>query len=538
MKRILETARLILREYTPDDLDGLYAILSDAETMQHYPKPYDEKGTMRWLTWNFDNYQKYGFGLWAIELKESGEFIGDCGITMQNIDGELLPEIGYHIRKDCWRRGYAKEAASAVRDWLFEHTDFDAVYSYMNYTNVASYSTAASVGMKRIKEYTDTQGMVCCVYRLLRSEWEPKLFELTNGQRKCFAIPIVEDDWRKVKVKPSPYDLYDTYAYLDGRRIVKVIQVSDQPGYEQYVEYGVDQMLSEDGMKILPKTEKGKPQNFTSANLVKKTPVGMGLSFHRGYISVINDTTDQCYYRSAYNGERSQTLDDLRAWVEDWCRNTAEGELADIDAFAKREKIHQKFKEGDFFRFRIKRNLYGYGRILVDYGKMRKDGIEFWDVFMGKPLCVAVYHIATEDADVKPEQQAHLQMLPSQMIMDNIFYYGECEVIGNLPIAPDEDNYTIHYGKSIDQRKLKFIYYQSGKTFAALENGKELYRGFEHIGIGWDLDVELPILQECIRQKSNAPYWSMIRTWCANEDLRNPKFQKELREIKEQMGVH
>ena len=55
MKRILETPRLILREYTPADFDDLYAILSDPETMRHYPRPYDEKGTMRWLSWSFDN---------------------------------------------------------------------------------------------------------------------------------------------------------------------------------------------------------------------------------------------------------------------------------------------------------------------------------------------------------------------------------------------------------------------------------------------------------------------------------------------------
>ena len=105
MKIIIETEHLILREYTLDDFDKLYEILSDAETMAHYPSPYDENGTMRWLNWSLDNYQKYGFGLWAIELKETGEFIGDCGLTMQNIDGEALPEIGYHIHKKHWRKG-------------------------------------------------------------------------------------------------------------------------------------------------------------------------------------------------------------------------------------------------------------------------------------------------------------------------------------------------------------------------------------------------------------------------------------------------
>ena len=171
MKQILETPRLVLREYTLDDFDGLYAILSDAETMKHYPRPYDEKGTMLWLNWSLDNYKRYGFGLWAIETKESGEFIGDCGITMQNIDGEELPEIGYHIHKKHWRQGYAKEAALAVKEWLFENTEFETVYSYMTATNVASYSTAASIGMQRIKEYFDTQsGAMHYVYAISRQE--------------------------------------------------------------------------------------------------------------------------------------------------------------------------------------------------------------------------------------------------------------------------------------------------------------------------------------------------------------------------------
>ena len=96
---VIETARLILREYTPEDFEALFEILSDAETMQHYPKPYDAEMTKRWIERNLQNYQKYGFGIWAVILKETGKLIGDCGITVQNIDGELLPEIGYHIHK-------------------------------------------------------------------------------------------------------------------------------------------------------------------------------------------------------------------------------------------------------------------------------------------------------------------------------------------------------------------------------------------------------------------------------------------------------
>lgn len=172
-KIILETERLILREYGQADFDALYSILSDPETMQYYPKPYDEKGVRRWLDWSLDNYRRYGFGLWAAEDKETGEFVGDCGLTMQQIDGESLPEVGYHIRKERWRQGLATEAARAVRDWAFAHTDFPCLYSYMNAQNLPSRRTAAANGMKLVKEfYDDKWGHHTAVYAITRKEWE------------------------------------------------------------------------------------------------------------------------------------------------------------------------------------------------------------------------------------------------------------------------------------------------------------------------------------------------------------------------------
>jgi len=73
---MIETERLLLRRYTMDDFEALYGLLSDPETMQHYSAPYDEAGTKRWITWNLDNYEKYGFGLWAVVLKETAAAIG------------------------------------------------------------------------------------------------------------------------------------------------------------------------------------------------------------------------------------------------------------------------------------------------------------------------------------------------------------------------------------------------------------------------------------------------------------------------------
>ena len=67
----------------------------------------------------------------------------------------MLPEVGYHINKNHWQKGYAKEAGKAVIDWGFKNTNFSALYSYMNAENVASFSTAASLGMIKVDEYYD-----------------------------------------------------------------------------------------------------------------------------------------------------------------------------------------------------------------------------------------------------------------------------------------------------------------------------------------------------------------------------------------------
>ena len=159
---------------TLEDQNDVRNVVADPETMKFYREEFLEKYAQRWITWNLENYQKYGFGLWAIILKETGEFIGDCGLTMQRIDGEILPEIGYHIHRNFWRQGYGKEAAKAVRDWAFNNTKFDCLYSYMTSDNVPSYSTAASIGMKKIKEYLpedDEEGMLS-VYAITKKEWE------------------------------------------------------------------------------------------------------------------------------------------------------------------------------------------------------------------------------------------------------------------------------------------------------------------------------------------------------------------------------
>ena len=172
MKLILETERLVLREMEDSDFDALKRVISDPETMKYYYKPYDDNGVRRWLNWCKSSYEKYGFGLWAVVLKETGEMIGDCGVSMQFIDDDWRPEIGYHLDKKYHRQGIGKEMTNSVKDYFFNHFDFDEVYSYMTKDNIPSYKTAEANGMTFLHFYTPKGGEECRVYRITRKEWE------------------------------------------------------------------------------------------------------------------------------------------------------------------------------------------------------------------------------------------------------------------------------------------------------------------------------------------------------------------------------
>lgn len=362
------------------------------------------------------------------------------------------------------------------------------------------------------------------------------LFELNNHQRACLGLTPVEPHWELIQLIPSPYDMDDSYAYVDGIHIRKMIRVSE----ESYQETSLQETLSEDGKFIQPKTDKGKPVKLTAANLEKRTPVGMSFSWLRDHIFVYNNTAQQGYYDSFSEGPELslKTMPDFLAWLDKWCADTTEDDIANVAAFAARPRVHQKYREGDFFRYRIDRRHWAYGRILFNYDRLRKEKVEFWDVFFGKPLVVAVYRIMTEEPLNDIEKLAGLPMLPSQLIMDNHFYYGEAEIIGNKPLTPKEEDYPIHYGKSKDSRE-KVLYLQCGRLCRKLPLGKPLFEwDFSHCGIGFNIEVRISVLKDCIRANSNLPFWEQPLLYWVKDDLRNPKLKTEREAVFKQFGLN
>jgi [ribosomal protein S5]-alanine N-acetyltransferase len=152
--RILETSRLILREFVPNDAEALARVLGDAETMRFYPMAFDRAAVESWIERNRQRYARDGHGLWAMILRESGDLIGDCGLTVQRIDGADEIEIGYHVQRDLWGQGLATEAARACRDYGFAQLPVERLISIIRPENLASRRVAEKIGMTVWKNAT------------------------------------------------------------------------------------------------------------------------------------------------------------------------------------------------------------------------------------------------------------------------------------------------------------------------------------------------------------------------------------------------
>lgn len=149
----LETERLLLRTMLPTDLDSLHLIFTDARVMAAFHHdPLTREQMEGWLQRNLDHQKEFGYGLFSVILKETGELIGDCGLEQMEDMGAA--ELGYDLRSDFWNRGYATEAASAVRDYAFHDLHLPQLISLIQVGNLASKRVAEKVGMTLVEEFT------------------------------------------------------------------------------------------------------------------------------------------------------------------------------------------------------------------------------------------------------------------------------------------------------------------------------------------------------------------------------------------------
>jgi RimJ/RimL family protein N-acetyltransferase len=146
----LETDRLLLREMSQDDLDFVATMLADPEVMRFYPKCYSREEAAGWIERQLGRYARDGHGLWLVLQRETGQPVGQVGLTLQQVNGVDEPEVGYLIHRPFWRRGLAAEAATATRDHAFNELGLPRVISLIRPENLPSQAVARRVGMQPV----------------------------------------------------------------------------------------------------------------------------------------------------------------------------------------------------------------------------------------------------------------------------------------------------------------------------------------------------------------------------------------------------
>ena len=365
------------------------------------------------------------------------------------------------------------------------------------------------------------------------------IFELTNEQRKYLGLIPVEEHWELVKFDNG------IYYYFEDDIIKKEIKVSKN----YYHEAELNEKTAENRTMILPKTKRGKIKKFNYTATQSFSPFGTYFTFSTNGVIIANYTTQRTYYSEIFSEKEKISLDDLKKWLDKWMKETTEEDLEEIEEFKNAKRKHCKFNEGDFFAFKINRREWCFGRILLDVSKLRKDenfkknknyGLAN---LMGKPLIIKVYHKISDNKNIDLKELSKCLALPSQAIMDNIFYYGEAIILGNLPLKPEENDMFISVSESISGIDKNIAYLQYGLIYREIPLSdyekliKELKIGAQTLrreGIGFVIDTYK--LKECIEAKSNSPFWEKYKKYNV-PDLKNPDHIELKRKIFKAFGL-
>ena len=365
------------------------------------------------------------------------------------------------------------------------------------------------------------------------------IFELTNEQRKYLGLIPVEEHWELVKFDNG------IYYYFEDDTIKKKISVSEN----HYSEAELNEKTAENRTMILPKTKRGKIKKFNYTATQSFSPFGTYFTFSTDGVIIANYTSQRTYYSEIFSEKEKISIDDLKKWLDKWMKETTEEDLKEIEEFKNAKRKHYKFNEGDFFAFKISRREWCFGRILMDVSKLRKDenfeknknyGLAH---LMGKPLIIKVYHKISDNKNIDLKELSKCLALPSQAIMDNIFYYGEAIILGNLPLKPEENDMFISVSESISGIDKNIAYLQYGLIYREIPLSdyekliKDLKIGAQTLrreGIGFVIDTYK--LKECIEAKSNSPFWEKYKKRNV-PDLKNPDYIELKRKIFKAFGL-
>lgn len=298
------------------------------------------------------------------------------------------------------------------------------------------------------------------------------MFELNNEQRAYFGLDAVQQSWERVefagdKFRPA------SVLYFEGDVIKKHVVSTD----ELYAEYGYDEATK--GREILlPKTAKGKETKLTPANFEKRTPLGVYLYADKYSLRIASFASQTTFYDSVWESGHGREMD-FRSEIERFIADLDSDHARKIEEFKKTGRKNIKFKSGDFFRFKLDRNRYGFGRVILDGHKLRKSGLlpEGHSMlgFMGKPVFIELFAYASQGEASAGELMSRPR-LPMDVMFDNAFFYGEFEIFAHEKVDASQLDFPMSFHVSPARTYLQwgFIEICSGEQSVMKAASREL----------------------------------------------------------------
>ncbi len=367
-------------------------------------------------------------------------------------------------------------------------------------------------------------------------------FELTNEQRKYFGLDPIESHWDKIMFNGDTYGL-ESILYFDKDTIKRhIVSTEKEYSENQYNE------LTKGRTILLPKTDKGKEKKLSASVLEQRQPKGVYLSISCGHLTIGNHNSQTTFYSSRWDSEQ-QSEKGVFEIINDFIKSSPANHFIEIEKYKNLKRLNKKFKSGDYFCFKLDRVNYGFGRILLDVNKIRKkkliDGFHGLGLLMGPPVIVELFAFKSRTKNIDMNTLDKQTKLPSDVMMDNLLFYGEYEIIGHREIKDEEFDFPISYGRSIDQRRVVFLQWglihkelpkETFNKYTYTDEIQSSQNPYGYYSIGFtphydNIDVLNSIENNGVFNFDN------VKHYAAKWDLRNPKNKEIKNEIFKIFGL-
>ncbi len=358
------------------------------------------------------------------------------------------------------------------------------------------------------------------------------IFQLNNEHRKCMGLQLCKSNYDIVDINDEVEGRKRIFKlYFDRNKLVKVddIWISNECIY--FVEKDVDCDTINNRSIVLSRKNnaKNKKLNLSFLNSLNGKGNYFGIfsyfnNLRSSHAIIGNYTTQKTFFEERYLNLKS--FDDIAKWCDNYVKNSLNDDIKEVQLFSKENVKHIKYSENDYFRVKFDRHNYLYGRILFDINKQEKlNNFKYFGGLMGHNLIIEIFHILTSRKNMSVDELKELKTFPPQVIMDNKFYYGDCEIIGNCKIDK-RPAYPIVYGAlSKDE-----IVFQCGEIRKSIPYNEKDFIGDKNKyydgGSGFDIIIDnKKVIEKCIKSNSNEPYWDFYGD---QYDIRAPKNRKDL----------